>query len=586
MSKWNRWIPRAVVAAAMLTGGDRISAQSQNTVTGAPVETLDGKLISPPTVVATPTAPAPAPVATVPAPTVTVAEPAAILAAGGCPSCGDTGCVTCQPFNFKKVPPNRPAPRPGAFPIPPSGKGAYTLLTELRGGQTDGPPKSGYAPIGLMPPSFFDSDFRYLEDPKTPPKDASDRMKRMKIGDDFMLSLGGSAWSRYMNEYNSRLTQRDNVYQLSRARIYSDLWYQDKLRFYIEGIASYTQFQDLPPLAIDETGPDFLNLFIDAKVAEVGGNPVYLRVGRQEVSLGSQRLISNLEWGNTRRTFQGFRLMQTTEKWDTDLFWVQPVIPNTNKLDSGDNNVNFAGAWATYKPKKGTTVDMYYLMLDNTNRVTQQGINRQPSTVHTLGGRYAGDTNGEFLWDAELALQLGRQGKQDIVAGMVTTGLGYHSKTLPWNPTLWAYYDYASGDDNPNSGRYNTFNQLFPFGHYYMGWVDLVGRQNIHDVNFHLYVYPAKWLTCWVQVHNFWLDSGRDALYNVGGNATRRDPTGRAGTFVGNEIDLVTNFHLTPRSDLLVGYSHLFGGGFLRNTSGPNASVNSSLFYMQYGVRW
>ena len=56
--------------------------------------------------------------------------------------------------------------------------------------------------------------------------------------------------------------------------------------------------------------------------------------------------------------------------------------------------------------------------------------------------------------------------------------------------------------------------------------------------------------------------------------------------FVGNEIDLVTNFHLTPRSDFLMGYSHLFGGGFLRNTSGPNASVNSSLFYMQYGVRW
>ena len=232
MRKWNRWIPRAVVAAAVLAGGDRVSAQSQNAVTGAPVETLDGKLISPQTVAATPAPPAP--VAAVPTSTVTIAEPAAILAAGGCPSCGDSGCATCQPFNFKKVPPNRPGPRSGPFPIPPVGKGAYTLLTQLRGGQTDGPPKSGYAPTGLMSPSFFDSDFRYLEDPKTPPKDASDRMKRMKIGDDFMLSLGGSAWSRYMNEYNSRLTQRDNVYQLSRARLYSDLWYKDKLRFYIE----------------------------------------------------------------------------------------------------------------------------------------------------------------------------------------------------------------------------------------------------------------------------------------------------------------------------------------------------------------
>ena len=43
------------------------------------------------------------------------------------------------------------------------------------------------------------------------------------------------------------------------------------------------------------------------------------------------------------------------------------------------------------------------------------------------------------------------------------------------NPTFWAYYDYASGDSDPTDGRSHTFNDLYPFGHYYLGWIDQVG---------------------------------------------------------------------------------------------------------------
>ena len=100
---------------------------------------------------------------------------------------------------------------------------------------------------------------------------------------------------------------------------------------------------------------------------------------------------------------------------------------------------------------------------------------------------------------------------------MATAGLGYHFADVPCNPTLWAYYDCASGDDEPGRGRYATFNQLFPFGHYYLGWIDLVGRQNIQDFNLHLYLYPDEWITVWTQYHCFQLDQPRDALYNAAG---------------------------------------------------------------------
>ena len=495
-------------------------------------------------------------------------------------------CPACGPFDFKKIPPIHYFPRQGLFPIPPSGCGSYSLLDALRGEVSEGPPKFGYPAFGLMATPFYDADWRYLDNPKTPPKDFFDEMKRIRVGDNWLLSTGGSGWSRYMNEYNSRLGQVDNTYLLNRARVYADVWYEDRFRIFAEGIFAYSMWQDLPKLPIDENRYDFLNLFVDVKIADVDGQPVSLRAGRQELLLGSQRLVSSLEWANTRRTFQGLRAFRTSETFDLDFFWVQPVVQNPTKLDSVDNNQNFAGAWATYKPKKGTALDLYYLMLDNTNNATQQRIVRAPFTLHTIGSRYFGDRDNEWLWDFEGAMQLGSLAKQNVVAGMATAGVGYHFKDVAWNPTLWAYYDYASGDSTPNSGTAHTFNQLFPFGHNYLGWTDLVGRQNIHDLNAHLYLYPSKWATLWLQYHSFWLADKHDSLYNAAGNASRRDASGAAGNRVGNEVDTVVNFHLTPRSDLLVGYSQLFGGNFLNATSGPNAARNASVFFVQSGFRW
>lgn len=477
-------------------------------------------------------------------------------------------------------------PRPGMFAIPPSGCGAYSLLDAFRRDYHDKPPQFAYPPFVLMQYPFFDADWRYLDDPKTPPRDIFDHMKRIRLGDDWLFATGGQAWFRYLNETNSRLTGTHNEYHQVRTRIYGDLWYQDRLRLYVEGIYAGTYGLDLPPLITDLNEFDFLDLFIDAKLGTLAGEPVYARIGRQEFLFGSQRLITPLEWANTRRAFDGARVFRASEKLDIDFFWAQPVIPNRRDIDSVDNNVNFAGAWLTRKPKKGTFLDLYYLMLDNTNAITLQGITRAPVTVHTIGSRFAGDSENRFLWDFEAAIQLGRQGAQDIVAGMATAGVGYHAQQA-WNPTAWVYYDYASGDGSPNVGDYNTFNSLFPFGHYYLGWADVIGRQNIHDVSASLLVYPAKWLTAWIQFHNFWLVQARDALYGPAGLPLRRDPSGQSGTFVGNELDLIFNFHLTRRTDFLVSYSYLWAGGYLNKTQPPgtgNADVTA--LYMLMNVRW
>jgi hypothetical protein len=197
--------------------------------------------------------------------------------------------------------------------------------------------------------------------------------------------------------------------------------------------------------------------------------------------------------------------------------------------------------------------------------------------------RTVGDQNN-VLWDGEAMLQLGSWANQDKLAASCVGGLGYRFADVPTTPQVWLYYDWASGESHPGEGGTNhTFNQLYPFGHYYFGFLDLVGRQNIRDVHAQVACFPAPWITALAQWHRFHLDSSRDALYSASGAVLRQDRTGLAGHDVGNELDFILSFQLGAHSNLLFGWSKLYSGEFIQRT-GPNTSPE--LLYMQYSFRW
>jgi hypothetical protein len=481
-------------------------------------------------------------------------------------------------------PPYPVVPRAGNFYVPPTGCGYYSLADMVFDRPLAAPPKSGYPPFALMPPPLYDADFRYVDDPNYTP-DFFEKLHRIHLGNDWLFGTGGTAWWRSMQETNSRLSGKDNVYDLYRVRAFGDLWYRDTFRIYAEMINADTTHQQLPQRVTDMDSLDFQNLFIDVKIGEIDCHPVYLRAGRQEIYLGSQRLVSALDWANTRRTFQGVRGLWSNDNWDVTAFWLQPVIPDVHGWSSVDSHQDFYGAWATYRQRPGTALDVYWLFLDNSNHATTVGLITAPTSVHTLGARYAGDYHG-FLWDGEAMLQLGTENGKELRAGAATAGVGYNWKDVPMNPTVWLYYDWASGDHSPNSGDYTTFNQLFPFNHYYFGMMDLVGRQNIRDWSAQFYVNPARWITVNAQWHFLSLDAARDALYNSSGVPYRISPKGTAGGDVGQMFTVITNFHLTNRTDFFVGYSKLDTGDFIRNTGNASSGRNSELFYMMYNIRW
>ncbi|HEX5271671.1 MAG TPA: alginate export family protein [Gemmataceae bacterium] len=527
---------------------------------------------------ATPPA-SPAPSAAAPA----VIEPGTVVEAPS--SWVEGGQPADAPSVWAKVPPPFQYTKIGGMFVLPTGPGYYSFCDLLKGNYRENPPVFPVPPFGLIPPvPYFDANYRYLDKPDNEQTNWADCTKRIHLGDNWMFSIGGEERIRYNNEVDSRLTGKDNVYESYRSRVYADLWYRDVFRVYVEYFDANVSNQDLPRSPSDVNKSDLLNLFAEVKVFELGGQGVYVRGGRQELYYGSQRLVSPTDFPNATRTFDGVKGYWHSEKLDVDGFWTRPVVIDPSRFDSENDKATFAGAWATCKPAKGQYIDLYYLYLDNDTPLPGRPVPgaRGGFDVNTFGARATGDYKF-LMWDFEGMYQFGEHGAQTTSAGAYDLGLGTHCANLPLNPTFWVYYDYASGNHNPGKGQYGTFNQLFPNGHAYFGGTDLVGRQNIQDLNFDGWITPCKWVIVGLQYHILRLDAAKDALYSAAGTVERSDPTGRAGTNVGEVVTSYTNFHLSAHSDLLLQYSHLSAGAYIKAT-GPGGSPDEC--YVQYIFRW
>lgn len=496
---------------------------------------------------------------------------------------------------WETVPPIQPFPRQGNFNIAPTGPGYYTLFDQLRGRELSSRPKAPLLQWGQNANTTFNLDYRYLDDPKNKEFDFFDPLKRIHFGDDWLLSTGGEVRNRYAWIQNAALYNRrpqagaTNDFNLFRTRIYGDLWYRDEFRFFAEFITAQASSQSIPRAASDVEHNDFLNLFAELKLIEIDGRGVYARLGRQELLFGSQRGLSPSDWSNTRRAFQGVRGTWRNDAIEADIFAVNPVIPDPENISSMDRKQRLAGGWFKYRFTKDASADLYYLHYANDNDGVAQGRGNVIGgfAVNTFGGRFVGEYR-QFLYDFEGAIQGGRWADQSILAGMGVAGLGYYFKNAPATPTLWAYYDYATGDPNPNAtGVHRTYSTLFPFGHSYFAGLDAIGRQNIRDFHLELGAFPANWLRVQLGYHVLDLANAKDALYSPSGGVVRRDRTGNSGTDVGQALSATLQIHIDRHQIFFVGYGHLFAGDYVRNTAAsPAAARDLEALWIQYTLKW
>ncbi|WP_231690981.1 alginate export family protein [Aureliella helgolandensis] len=444
------------------------------------------------------------------------------------------------------------------------------------------PAKPQVTGLGAYPGVFYANDYSYLRNPAySGPYFPGDALKGLDNG---KLDLGGEYRTRFHHENNHRgfgLTGVDDEFWLSRLRLFANYRVNDTVRFYGEFLYADSSGESSPARAIEENRGDAQNLFFDVKLLDTGAEKISARLGRQELLLGAQRLVSPLDWANTRRTFDGYRLTYSSDDWEIDGFYTNPVsrVPATAgsfDWDSADTDQHFFGTYLSRKGLDIGTLDVYYLGYDNENA---------NFAYHTLGSRLAGK-NDLFLYDFEGGTQFGENSNgSGHGAGFVTGGLGKQLTVCSWKPTLWAYYDWASGGGADAIGvGDNGFHHNFPLAHKYNGFMDLFGRRNLNDVNVQLTTPVGKRVNMMLWYHYFFLDQATTPYsvamqpYNTTDLAASKD--------LGHEIDYVCSINLNERNSVLLGYSFFNAGEYYQSTPNVQSQADADFFYFQYQTQF
>jgi len=397
------------------------------------------------------------------------------------------------------------------------------------------------------------------------------------------LSIGGQARGRLETWSNFGFGgpgSRDDTFGLLRLRFHGDLIAGRHFRFFAEGKSALATSRDLPGglRTLDVDTIALQNAFLDFSVPFQEGS-FTVRSGRQELQFGKQRLVSPLDWANTRRTFDGFRGILKQGNWRVDGFWTRFVRTQKYSFNQNDSGSDLFGLYAIGKLPAKLAVDFYWLGLDR-NQNVWGGVSGE-ELRHSIGARLDGPISDTPLdFDLETAYQFGDHASRDIRAFMFASQMGYRLSDLPGAPRLTFGFDYASGDEDPLYAKVNTFNQLFPLAHAYLGFIDIVGRQNIINLTPGVALKPANPLTLRFDLHFFWRADLNDAFYHAGGGIVRPgNPL--LSRRLGSEMDWTLQYRMNRHTVVTGGYSHFFPGPFIKE-SGPAEGIHFAYIMIQY----
>ncbi len=415
----------------------------------------------------------------------------------------------------------------------------------------------------------------------------------------------------------------NNVYHLTRVmpRVsYASKWYTAM----IEGRSSYSiadeRFNATAPgkgLAERDGPMDVHQAFVFL------GNhkefPISLKLGRQELVYGDQRLLGHLRWNNNARTFDAAKVRWQNPLFGVDFFTGGLVYNDHRNLNrSYIGSDTFSGAYFNFPTLLSKEVVESYLFARNVSASIADedfsGVSapfRLPAKqdLYTFGVRVRSKPGAYGAWDYgyELMYQFGNRAttapaatptavrtaaRLDQEALGAVLQAGYTWSEHAWQPRLSALYSYASGDKNSADGKSQTFQNLFATTHLHYGYMDLNSLQNLHDFRVAYAFKPKPTLSVALEAHLHYLAQTSDFWYNVAG-VPRNFAGGANGSGLGytinpsyskqlgRELDLVVGWFVTPSAQLELGVSHYFRGEYIKQSLSNVGSKDASYMYFQ-----
>ncbi len=287
---------------------------------------------------------------------------------------------------------------------------------------------------------------------------------------------------------NGSVDDRADSYYLARYLLHSDLHLGESLRvfFQLNGNIELGRREEPRP-NIDRDDFDVHQAFFDWRLPLRDDTTLLVRLGRQEMAYGDDRLIDIREGPNVRQSFDAARLSLQNPGYKIDALFARAVATNKGVFDDG-YDLQQAEVWGLYttvglpflrRPQSADlpAIDLYYLDYDRQNGVfdqTARSGSPMPlpghETRHSLGGRLHGTVfplgdgplTGEFHYEVEGLYQFGRFGDADISAYEASFDVGYYFKEVPFGPNVSLRFNVTSGDADAHDRTLQTFNPLFP----------------------------------------------------------------------------------------------------------------------------
>ena len=463
-----------------------------------------------------------------------------------------------------------------------------------------------------------------------------------KLALDFNARVRVESRSNTFDFNSATETVNDDTFTLGRFRLGAKYTASPRLSF-------YAQLQDVREF--DSTRPDvpYVNAAEGNDPADLRqfymdfGDPrddlACVRLGRQMLAYGDERLIGGFEWNNLARTFDAAKLTLNLSDIRTTIdAFVGSVVTSANrnlgdehdaKFNTSDIHDLFAGIYLQSSGALPNQKSDLYLLYrgktrngpfyrPNTLTTGTSGVAPFdiPEKIFTLGYRAQSISSARlkgFDYIVEGALQWGkaRPGLTNAVtlvpdwydhsAYAFHAELGYNLDKSPFVPRFAIEHNIASGDSNPGDTRSEGFLNLFHTNHKFYGYMDLLGWKNMRNTAVTLRLKPLAKLDSSlkksilrIDYHWFALKTNQDLWYRANAITAVASPSAAVRSTlprtIGTEIDLTWTWAPSPPYEFLLGFSHFTQGDYLaaaRAVGGvPGRADSAQFLYAQTVVKF
>jgi hypothetical protein len=415
---------------------------------------------------------------------------------------------------------------------------------------------------------------RYLEDyaylAGQPSRDFWDPVKYVSLWPGGAVSLGGQLRTRYelVEPYDFGLEpSAARSVLLVRGLAHADLRVLPELRLFAQlgSFAALGLSQRAAPPDADRL--DVTQLFVESDIA-AGELRLAMRVGRQEMPLGSTKWVGVRDGANVRQAFDLARVTFTVPVAQLEVFGGGvPKLERGSFDDEPDFKNQFWGAYGTSEVVgKQVAVDAFYLgrKRPQVSYIEAQGREAR----HTLGLRLFGELPSGFRYVGHALLQLGTLDDRSISAWGFATGLWQRLPSPLDEVELGLRGDALSGDQRVGDGKVGTFHPLFPNQSFFSNFTAIF-PSNIYDLHPLVRVEHGP-VGLEAGAVFFWRQSLRDSIFTSPG-VVAFDATGSRARFVGTQAVVAAKYQANPHLVLNAEYSRLFAGPVITRGGGRSA---------------